>query len=245
MIRKGDIEFMSDLEYPKIYTLYNRDGEYFVNVSKLRKSEFGMIKRWFLTEKIHGRNTRITLFDNGEVVYGGKTDEAEMPPELLEYLKKIFTSEKMKSIFWLSNKPIPKSVTTYGEVYGPGVVPGSGIYRSDVAFRLFDCLVINEDNKWWLERRNLEDVAKKLGIKCVPLLGVIDFLPSSVEEIRQIFIDHRDRMVVVEDGGQVEFASEGEGVVAASYPKLLFDRKGERLMWKLKIKDFKRSGKID
>lgn len=232
---------MADLEYPKIDTLYNRDGKRFVNVKKLRKPEFGMIKRWSLTEKIHGRNTRITLFDNGEVVYGGRTDEAEMPPELLEYLKKTFTPEKMKSVFWLPNKPIPKSVTTYGEGYGPRIVPGSGIYRSDIAFRLFDCLVKSEDGNWWLERHSLEDIAGKLSIKCVPLLGVVDFLPVSAEEIKRIFVSHRDRMVVVEDGGQVEFASEGEGVVAKTYPKLLFDRKGERLMWKLKIRDFERA----
>jgi len=233
---------MADLEYPKIDTLYDRDGKRFVNVKRLslRRPEFGMIKRWSLTEKIHGMNTRITLFDNGEVVYGGKTDEAQMPSELLEYLKKIFTSEKMKSVFWLPNRRIPKSATIYGEGYGPGIVPGSGIYRSDVAFRLFDCLIIDEDNNWWLERDSLEDIARKLGIKCVPLLGVINFLPHSVEEIRQIFIDHRNRMVIVEDGGQVEFASEGEGVVAKTYPELLFNRKGERIMWKLKIKDFER-----
>jgi len=233
---------MTGLEYPKIDTLYDRDGKRFVDVKRLRlrRPEFGMIKRWSLTEKIHGMNTRITLFDNGEVVYGGKTDEAKMPSELLEYLKKIFTSEKMKSTFWLPNRRIPKSATMYGEGYGPGIVPGSGIYRSDVAFRLFDCLIIDEDNNWWLERYSLEDIARKLGIKCVPLLGVINFLPHSVEEIRQIFIDHRNRMVIVEDGGQVEFASEGEGVVAKTYPELLFNRKGERIMWKLKIKDFER-----
>jgi hypothetical protein len=233
---------MTGLEYPKIDTLYDRDGKRFVDVKRLRlrRPEFGMIKRWSLTEKIHGMNTRITLFDNGEVVYGGKTDEAKMPSELLEYLKKIFTSEKMKSTFWLPNRRIPKSATMYGEGYGPGIVPGSGIYRSDVAFRLFDCLIIDEDNNWWLERYSLEDIARKLGIKCVPLLGVINFLPHSVDEIRQIFIDHRNRMVIVEDGGQVEFASEGEGVVAKTYPELLFNRKGERIMWKLKIKDFER-----
>jgi hypothetical protein len=233
---------MTGLEYPKIDTLYDRDGKRFVDVKRLRlrRPEFGMIKRWSLTEKIHGMNTRITLFDNGEVVYGGKTDEAKMPSELLEYLKKIFTSEKMKSTFWLPNRRIPKSATMYGEGYGPGIVPGSGIYRSDVAFRLFDCLIIDEDNNWWLERYSLEDIARKLGIKCVPLLGVINFLPHSVDEIRQIFIDHRNRMVIVEDGGQVEFASEGEGVVAKTYPELLFNRKGERIIWKLKIKDFER-----
>lgn len=233
---------MANLEYPKIDTLYDRNSGHFIDAKRLRlrRPEFGMIKRWSLTEKIHGTNTRITLFENGEVVYGGRTDDAIMSSDLLEYLKKTFTSEKMKGVFWLPNKPIPKSATIYGEGYGPGIVPGSGIYRRDIAFRLFDCLVQAQDGDWWLERHNLEDIAKKLGIKCVPILGIIKSLPVSAEEIRNIFIGRRERMTVVEDEGQIEFASEGEGLVAKTYPELLFNRKGERVMWKLKIKDFEK-----
>lgn len=230
---------MSGLEYPKIDTLYDRKFERFVDVNRLRRPEFGNIKRWSVTEKIHGTNTRVTLFCNGEVLYGGRTDDAEMSPDLIEYLEKTFTPEKMKKTFWLPNEPIPKSATIYGEGYGPKIVPGSGIYRKDVSFRLFDCLVQSESGNWWLERKNLEDVARKLGIKCVPLLAIIDSLPVSVREIQHIFIDHRDRTVVVEDGGQVEFASKGEGIVARTEP-LLFNRRGERVMWKLKIKDFEK-----
>lgn len=225
---------MAGLKYPKIDTLYDRDGKYII-VGKLRRQEFGNIIRWSITEKIHGTNTRVTLFDYGEVVYGGKTDEAIMPSELLEYLKKIFMPEKMKETFWFPDKPIPKSATIYGEGYGPGVVPGSGAYRKDVSFRLFDCLVISEGN-WWLERKDLEDVAMKLGIKCVPILGVIDFLPVASEQIEKIFLDNRDRLVAIEEDGMVNMIPEG---IIAKTDELLFNRKGERVMWKLKIKDFK------
>src|SRR3989344_3990265 len=104
---------MAGLKYPKIDTLYDRDGKYVI-VGKLRRQEFGNIKRWSITEKIHGTNTRVTLFDNGEVVYGGKTDDAIILPELIEYLKKTFTPEKMKAAFWIPDAPLPKSATTYG-----------------------------------------------------------------------------------------------------------------------------------
>jgi hypothetical protein len=228
---------MTDLEYTKIDTLYDRDGGHFVNVSKLRRPEFGNIKRWSITEKIHGRNTRVTLFDNGEVVYGGKTDDAEIPTELLEYLRETFTQEKMKMVFWLPDKPIPKSATIYGEGYGPGTVPGSGIYRSDVSFRLFDCLVKSEDENWWLERSNLEDIAGKLGIKCVPILGFIDFLPVNSREIENIFLVNTKKLVATEESGKV--GGKPEGIVATT-EEMLFNRKGERVMWKLKIKDFKK-----
>lgn len=229
---------MAGLEYPKIDTLYDRDGRYVI-VGNLRRQEFGNIKRWSLTEKINGTNTRATLFYNGEVVYGGKTDDAEMSSELLEYLKKTFMPEKMKNALWLHNKPVPQSATIYGEGYGPKISAGSGKYRKDVSFRLFDCFVKYDDGNWWLERNNLEDVARKLGIKCVPILGVIDFLPTSSEEIQKIFADsmNRNRLVAIEEGGMVDMIPEG---IIAKTDELLFNRKGERVMWKLKIKDFKK-----
>lgn len=227
---------MAGTEYSKIETLYDRDGGHFVIVGKLRRPEFGNIKIWSITEKLHGRNTRISLYDNGVVDYGGKTDEAEMPPELLEYLKETFPVEKMKVALWLPNKPIPKQVTIYGEAYGPGMVPGSGLYRKDISFRLFDCLI----DVYWLGRNNLEDVARKLGIKCVPLLGIIDFLPTNVNEIEYLLERNKQNLVAIEEGGSESVRS--EGIVAKSEP-MVFYREGEKLkraMWKLKIKDFKK-----
>lgn len=227
---------MAGTEYSKIETLYDRDGKHFVIVGKLRRPEFGNIKRWSITEKLHGRNTRISLYDNGVVDYGGKTDEAEMPPELLEYLKNTFPVEKMKVALWLPNKPIPKQATIYGEAYGPGMVPGSGLYRKDISFRLFDCLI----DVYWLDRNNIEDVARKLGVKCVPLLGIIDFLPTNVQEIEYLLERNKQNLVAIEEGDSKSVRS--EGIVAKCEP-MVFYREGEKLkrtMWKLKIKDFKK-----
>ena len=227
---------MAGTEYPKIDTLYDRGEGHFVIVGKLRRPEFGNIKRWSITEKLHGRNTRVSLFNNGIdgiVDYGGKTDEAEMPSELLEYLRKIFTVEKMKAAFWIDPLKIPQSVTVYGEGYGPGMVPGSGVYRKDVSFRLFDCII----DSWWLERPNLENVAEKLGIKCVPILGTIEDLPKSADEIECIFRNNKNRLVAIEEGGLEAMIPEG---IVAKSEQMLFNRKGQRVMWKLKRKDFKR-----
>ena len=227
------MNIMIDREYPKIDTLYNRDDKHFVIAGQLRRPEFGIIKTWSLTEKIHGRNTRITLFDNGEVEYGGKTDDAEIPPELLKYLMETFSPEKMKAALWLPNKIRPKRATIYGEGYGPKMVPGSGIYRKDISFRLFDCLIDGIDGSWWLERKNIEDVANKLGIKTVPIIRHIDYLPTTVQQLQEIL---SDSIVAREENGIVAIP---EGIVAKSEP-LLYDKKGDRLMWKLKMKDFKK-----
>lgn len=228
------MNLMMDREYPKIDTLYNRDDRHFVIAGQLRRPEFGIIKGWHLTEKIHGRNTRVTLFDSGEVEYGGKTDDAEIPPELLEYLKRTFPPEVLKAALWLPNKTLPKAATIYGEGYGPKMVPGSGIYRKDVSFRLFDCLIEGVDGSWWLERVSLEDVAKKLGVRCVPLLCVICDLPKSPSDLENIIKISR---VATEENNN--FSAMAEGIVARTDP-LLFNRKGGLLMWKLKMKDFKK-----
>ncbi len=228
---------MAGTEYPKIDTLYDRDAKFFVVVGKLRRPEFGNIKIWSITEKLHGENTRISLYDNGDVVYGGKTDDAELTPRVLEYLQKTFSAEKLKAALWLPNKPVPKQVTIYGETYGGGsTVHGSGLYRKDLSFRLFDCLI----DIYWLNRTNLEDVARKLGARCVPLLGTIDFLPTNVREVEYLLERNKKNLVAIEEGGSEIIAS--EGIVAKSEP-MVFYREGEKLkrvMWKLKIKDFKK-----
>jgi len=170
---------MSGLEYPKLDTLYDRDEATFRVLNKVRRKEFETINLWEITEKINGRNTRVTLFDDEEIIYGGKTDDADIPTPLIKYLMDTFTLDKMKATFWRNypEEEPPKSVTLYGEGYGAKMASGSGMYRNNgVSFRLFDVLVGGE-NGWWLERVNMEDVATKLGIRCVPLLGTLEIAP--------------------------------------------------------------------
>lgn len=227
------MNLMMDREYPKIDTLYDRDDRHFVIAGQLRRREFGIIKGWSLTEKIHGRNTRVTLFDNGEIEYGGKTDDAEIPPSLLEYLKRTFTPEVLKAALWLPDKTIPKVATIYGEGYGPNMMPGSGKYRKDVSFRLFDCLIEGVSGSWWLERYSLEDVARKLGIKCVPIIGYINSLPETAQDLYMML---SESVVAREESGT---GAMSEGIVGKSDP-LVYDNRGNRLMWKLKMKDFEK-----
>ena len=233
---------MAELEYPKIDTLYERDDKHFVIVGKLKREEFGIIKKWSITEKVHGINARVTLYEDGKLKYGGRTDDAEILPEFHDYMMKTFTQERMKAVFWFHQhndgglSEIPKVVTIYGEGYGPHVISGSGKYRKDLSFRLFDCIVESKSGKWWLARNNLEDVASKLGIKCVPILGTIEKLPASIRDIELLFLgDSSGSVVAAEDCGQNDVRP--EGIIAKCEPTL-FNSKGYRVMWKLKFKDF-------
>lgn len=227
------MNLMMDREYPKIDTLYNRDDRHFVISGQLRRREFDIIKGWYLTEKIHGRNTRVTLFNNGEVEYGGKTDDAEIPPELLEYLRRTFPPELLKAALWLPGKELPTVATIYGEGYGPKMMPGSGKYRKDVSFRLFDCLIEGMNGSWWLERSGIEDIARKLGIKAVPIIGYIDRFPETAQDLFNILCES---VVAREESGTYALP---EGVVARTDP-LVYDKKGNMIIWKLKMKDFKK-----
>lgn len=218
------------MEYHKIETLFDRDDKFVVDTAKLRNPVYGAFKSWHVTEKIHGTNIRVTLMEDGKVVLGGRTDAAQIHADLIQYLYETFTPEKMQAAFWLPNEKgeIQKvKAILYGEGYGAGIQSG-GCYRPDKAFRLFDVLVAD---KFWLDWVNVEDVAQKLGIKTVPYLG--DF---TLEEIIDMVKKGVPSRVSVEDSGQEHFA---EGIVGRTVEPL-FDRRGKRIILKLKTSDFGR-----
>lgn len=216
------------LEYPKIETLYDRDKKTFkVYPTKLRWAEFDNIKRWQITEKVDGTNIRVSLKADGTINFGGRTDNAQMPGHLLNYLQATFTTDKLLTAFSLTEGD---EVVLFGEGYGEKIQKGGGKYRQGVSFRLFDVVV----GKWWLEPESIADIATKLGVRAVPSLGEIDFLPKSIEELRAI-IGHAGYSTAAQEDGGV--GCEAEGIIARTSP-LLFTRQGARLMWKLKLRDF-------
>lgn len=101
------------MEYPKINSLWKRQGWYFdekkkkdPTYQKNRQSfivgdyaceEFGLIKEWDVYEKVDGTNIRV-MFDGEKVKFGGRTNAAQIPCHLLEVLQELFTVEKMKKI---------------------------------------------------------------------------------------------------------------------------------------------------
>ena len=212
------------ITYPKIETLYDRDPDTFkVNPDALRCPEFGLIKRWRVTEKIDGTNIRVGLSPDGRVSFAGRSDNAQIPRHLLEYLTATFPAERVTAAF-----PPIADVVLFGEGYGEKIQSGGG-YRSGVAFRLFDVWV----NGWWLDAADVDDVAAKLGIQTVPCIQKdVMFLifPGSADELRAFL---PESVVAAEEG----LGRMAEGIVARAEP-LLFMRDGRRVMWKLKFKDF-------
>jgi ATP-dependent RNA circularization protein (DNA/RNA ligase family) len=238
------------MEYPKINSLYKREGcgpydeskkRYECDLEKKpRKSpliegeyacpEFASINSWTVTEKVDGTNVRIILeriqTTEGSVSnldFRGRTNNAQFPTFLFTYLQKTFTKEKMDEVFNKSNY-----VTLFGESYGPKIQTG-GYYRKDASFILFDVYV----SGWWLTREGVAEVAEKLGIDCVPLIQPSD--SRYVWKLQELveFVKCKPKSIIA----QVQ-EHEMEGIIARSEPQMMF-RKGGPIMFKLKCEDFK------
>ena len=207
-------------EYHKIDTLFDRDKETFVvDPTALRSPVLGTIREWDVTEKIDGTNIRVMLWATGEVTFGGRSDNAQIPADLVRYLIATFPQDRLRAALWL-NPDEPVDVVLHGEGYGPGIQKGGGLYRGDKAFILFDVLVAGQ---WWLDRESVEDIARKLGIASVPYLGRMG-LDQIVALVREPFASKLG-------------TATAEGVVARPI-ETLFDKRMKRIIIKLKTKDF-------
>ncbi len=207
------------MKYPKINTIWKRDenNKYRIIEGNYSKIEFTAVKKWNITEKIDGTNIRV-IYKNGIVSFGGRTDNAQIPANLYEYLQRTFTLPQMKELFGDADQ----DVVLFGEGYGPKIQKGGGLYRDDAGFILFDAYI----GGWWVLRDSIEDIASNIGIGCVPLIGTmgIDEAVKYVQSKPDSVIANKPKIM--------------EGIVARSYPLMLF-RNGDPLMWKLKARDYK------
>lgn len=230
------------MEYPKIDTVFDRDPETFKIVpGKVRLPEFDLVKSWLVTEKIHGDNVRawlkpgddsITHSRESEVKVFGRTAKADMKPGVKELLESTFSLEKMVAAFGTNTEAI-----VFGEAYGPGIQKG-GSYRSNKGVRIFDVVVFGPNDSagitgntfpWWLNWSAIEDVARKLDIQTVP---VVDY-ELTLDKAQDVV---QGPSLVAAFESETRSMAPREGIVARTEP-LLFNRRGQRVVWKLKAKD--------
>lgn len=205
-------------EYHKITTVYERDPATNFKtllIGQFARPEFKYLAsaEWAFTEKVDGTNIRI-IWDGLKVVFGGKTDSAQIYAPLIERLQQLFYAGAMSQIF--GDSP----ACLYGEGYGAKIQKGGGNYKADgVEFTLFDVLV----GDVWLERHNVEDIGNKLEVKCAPILGTGTLL-EGVNMAQQGF-----------NSSWGDFPAEGLVMRPAVEMK---DRLGHRVIAKIKHTDF-------
>ena len=207
-------------EYHKIETLFERDEKTKkLIIGKYRSPEIEFLKDniWQFTEKVDGTNIRV-FWDGHSVVFGGRTDKAEIPSHLLNKLNELFGGEINAQMF--EQKFGETHVELFGEGYGVKIQNG-GLYRDDVDFILFD--VIINDN--YQPRESVADIAKYFNIDIVPII-----LEGTLQQGLDYILCNRQSFVA-KNGAEIE------GLVAK--PKIeLQTRNGKRLIIKIKYKDF-------
>lgn len=208
-------------KYHKIQSVFKRD---MTSKSKplldgqwtLPEFEYLAGNTWVFTEKVDGTNIRV-IFKNGEVTFGGRTDDAQIPVRLVARLNERFLPlvEKLGEVF------ADGSAVLYGEGYGAKIQKGGGNYRLDQDFVLFDVKV----GDWWLQRADVEDVAVNLGLDVVPIIGegtLYDAVSRAKDGIPSTWGDFQ-----------------AEGIVARPKTELM-TRGGSRIITKIKCRDFRR-----
>lgn len=160
---------------------------------------------WVFTDKVDWMNVRI-YWDWYNLEFKWRTDNAELPKNLLAVLDNLFMEELFEQKFWET------PVILYWEWFWGKIQNGK--YNTKEDFILFDVKIWNT----FLERENLEDISKSLNIKLVP----VELEWTIQEAINYLWAKNLVEWLVW-------------------IPKWWYlDKKGNRIIVKIKNKDFLR-----
>ena len=213
-------------KYHKIMSIFKRDektNQFIIGKYSTPEIEYLRNNKWIFTEKVDGTNIRIK-YNGKDAIYAGRSDEASIPVSLIYKLDELFKSfearKRLETAFPYTQTEEEIEVYLYGEGYGAKIQKGGGNYIKDgVDFVLFDVFIGNT----WLDRTNVNDIAKKLDIKSVPIIGQ-GTLDDAIEITRKGFESQWGDFIA-------------EGIVMRPEVEL-FTKKGDRIITKVKYRDF-------
>lgn len=223
--------------YTKINTIFKRDLDkqsptyncILLN-EPLTQPEFEVLRdlKWECTEKIDGTNMSVHIIptqDGYTVEYHGKTERADTPKHLQKKMEELFPAEKVIEYFKSTSKDgvISDTIQVFGEGYGVKIQNGGNYIKNDCGFILFDVKV----GKMWLTREACEKIATDLNIPIVPLMGYMS-IDEAIDFVRTGF-----KSTIAENKDY-----DAEGLVLKA-PCGLLDRRGERIITKIKTCDFR------
>jgi hypothetical protein len=189
--------------------------------------EFRFLRRndWRLSEKIDGTNVRV-MWDGAHVTFNGKTDGAQMPGGLVQFLQGLFGTPEMLERFETTFGVQP--ITIYGEGFGGKIQSGSK-YSPTSLFAAFDIRI----EEYWLKHDDFVASCESLGIPRVPVLTHLTLGDPEIWTLDEA-IDY------VRDGFTSAYGPfPAEGVIAKPTTELR-TRLGERIVIKIKTADFAR-----
>lgn len=211
--------------YHKIPTVFKRNpatkhktllvGEY-----ATPELEYLSNNEWVFTEKVDGTNIRV-MFSGGKVRFGGRSENSQIPASLVSRLEDMFLP-LLPTFLEICDDV--SGLCLYGEGYGSEIQKGGGDYSPTQEFVLFDVQI----GEWWLRRDDVHDIASKFGLDMVPVVG------------RGTLLD----MVALGRGFLSKWGDFfAEGIVARPAVEV-FTRKGDRIITKVKRKDFGKYAKV-
>lgn len=233
----GDLK-LEHRTYTKINTLYKRnmnEGEvHHILPNEYSEEEFEYLKNnlWACTLKVDGTNVHYQ-WDGHTLEIHGKSKNAVIPSGLSQKMETLVTVDIMSQVFPLKydqdGNEIPMMVRIYGEGCGHNIQGKCGRAYNPNGYRfiMFNVLVDN----WWLTREVCEDIANRLNIEIVDFIGYMT-LEEAENMVKKGFKD----TMALDD-------LEAEGLVCI--PKHdLRKRNGERIIVKIKTKDYREYEKI-
>lgn len=209
------------MEYVKIPNIFKREeyGNNKLIEGEYSTPELNVLKDiyWRWTEKVDGTNIRV-MWDGHSVTFGGRTDKAQIPAHLVNRLNELFGGTNKEELFEQKFGETP--VILFGEGYGEKIQKGGGLY-GPVNFILFDVFC----GGMWLRRIDVQDIADTFQISTVPIVGG-GTLERAVE-----YIKTHPKSILRE--------YEMEGIVCRPCVELN-DRRGNRIIVKIKCRDFQK-----
>lgn len=205
--------------YHKIDNVFVRDPQ----TKKIKEGEFTNKEFeylanniWEFTEKIDGTNIRI-CWDGHKVQFKGRTDNAQIPAELVNKLFELFGGDANEQLWEQKFGETP--VMLVGEGYGAKIQSG-GDYSPTQEFILFDVKIGSN----WQPRSSVYDIAEYFKIDVVPvvLLGTLQDGVNYVKAQPNSYIGK----------------AMAEGVVGRPIIEMQ-DRAGKRIIVKIKCADYK------
>ncbi len=213
--------------YHKIQSVFLRDPankhKTFL-MDQWTRPEFGYLATapWIIEEKIDGTNIRVTWDAAAQtVVFGGRTNKAQIPKPLLKALKTIFSVDVLATHFPAF------SFTLYGEGYGKGIQKvGKHYLDHNNSFCLFDVMFQTANGPMaFLDRSAIDDFAAIFGIARPHVIGEMTLL-EAIELTKAGFESKLAKTPMI-----------AEGIIARPVVELN-DRLGERIITKIKHRDF-------